>query len=131
MLDPHEEAVVRAFFIHERKQQFLTRLANPRTRKKVLGKLAHFYDFDSRYAHHIPASQQDIESIYHLLGSKGAPATCYCISASSHLDRRTLNLHEGLLEADAAIDGTLLSCIPGRLAYYCGENPGRRYILER
>ncbi|MGH9351126.1 MAG: hypothetical protein ACRD2G_03030, partial [Terriglobia bacterium] len=97
MLDPHEEAVVRAFFIRERKQQFLTRLANPRTRKKVLDKLAHFYDFDPRYAHRIPTAQQDIDSIYRLLRGKGAPSTCHFISAYSHFDGQTMNLRDGLI----------------------------------
>jgi hypothetical protein len=27
--------------------------------------------------------------------------------------------------------GTLLSCVPGRLGYFEGEDPGERYILER
>ncbi len=27
--------------------------------------------------------------------------------------------------------GTILVCIPGSLAYYEGEDPGERYILER
>ncbi|MGH2411939.1 MAG: hypothetical protein ACRDGS_16480 [Chloroflexota bacterium] len=131
MLDPHEEGVVRAFFIRERRQQFLTRLANPKTRKKILRHLAHFYDFDPRYAYLIPAAQQDLESIYRLLRGKGAPHTCHCISETSDFDGKIMNLRDGLVEADEIIDGVILSCIPGRLAYYSGENAGRRYILER
>ncbi|MGH2444312.1 MAG: hypothetical protein ACRDFX_14245 [Chloroflexota bacterium] len=131
MLDPHEAALVRAFFIRERKQQFLTRLAVPKTRKKVLVNLAHFYDFDSRYAHQIPTAEQGIDSIYWILRGKGAPATCHVISFSSDFDGKIMALRQGLVEADDLRDGTLLSCIPGKLAYYCGENVGRRYILER
>jgi len=28
-------------------------------------------------------------------------------------------------------NGTLLSCIPGRLGYFEGEDPGERYVLAR
>ena len=66
-----------------------------------------------------------------LLRSHGAPTECYLISESSDLDGRALPLEEALGEIIGRGMGTLVSCIPGRLAYFEGESPGERYLLER
>ena len=31
----------------------------------------------------------------------------------------------------AFLDGTIISCVPGRLAYFEGEAPKNRFILQR
>jgi hypothetical protein len=47
------------------------------------------------------------------------------------LDARTLPLKEALGLILGMSPGTLVSCIPGRLAYFEGEEKGARFILER
>jgi hypothetical protein len=62
----------------------------------------------------------------------GAPADCYLISAVDSLDGQTMNLAAAL---DAVIGigvGTLVSCVPGKLALYEGEyGASERLILHR
>jgi len=42
-----------------------------------------------------------------------------------------MRLEATLDETVGYVDGTIISCIPGRLAYFEGEENGARYILER
>jgi hypothetical protein len=56
---------------------------------------------------------------------------CHVISTSSELDGRDLNLVEVLEQVVGFGEGTLISCIPGRLGYFEGESANDRFILER
>ncbi len=64
------------------------------------------------------------------VAASSAPDTCY-VMGGEDLDGRTLDLRDALQEVVGRNIGTVLSCIPGKLAYYEGENEGERYILER
>ncbi len=55
------------------------------------------------------------------LREKGAPLTCYVLSKNSKIDGLRLPLCEALIETVGYGFGTFLSCIPGRLAYYEGQ----------
>ncbi len=69
--------------------------------------------------------------IARLLADLGAPETCWAVSDWPALDRRELSLMDALKEVVGSGMGTLLSCVPGRLAYYEGEEMGERWILQR
>lgn len=81
--------------------------------------------FDPRYVKPVPNSP----SILKTLRSKGAGQTCWVISEFSKFDSQELDLAEILVEIVGSQMGTILSCVPGRLAYLEAEN--ERYILER
>jgi hypothetical protein len=53
------------------------------------------------------------------------------MSASSDLDGQEVDLRAALEDVVGYNDGTFISCIPGRLAYFEGEGPNERYVLER
>lgn len=48
------------------------------------------------------------------------------MSENATLDGREVSLTEALRETVGSGMGTLLSCIPGRLGYYEGEEPNER-----
>lgn len=73
---------------------------------------------------HTPAS---IEA---LLAEFGAPPVCYLVSESASLDGAELSLHEALLAVIGSGCGTVIICQPGRLAFYEGEDPERRFVLR-
>lgn len=126
----HEEGLVRAFVAPHRREQFVRRLANPKTRRKILNQLAHFQDLDSRFAQPIPPGDRTVEQVYRLLKAKGAPSTCY-VMGNSELDGREVDLREALEAVVEASFGDFLSCIPGKLGFFAGEYAEDRYILER
>lgn len=47
------------------------------------------------------------------------------------LDGRRMPLEEALARIEACMGGTLVGCVPGRLAYDYGECGERRVLLER
>ena len=127
----HEDALVRAFIRPEKQERWLELLANPKRRGDILNSLPHLADLDERFAAPVPSGQQTTAAILGLLRSLGAPADCYLVSESRDLDARTLSLDEALGAIIGMGMGTLVSCIPGRLAYFEGEREGERYLLER
>ena len=74
------------------------------------------------------ASNTDIVAV---LRTHGAPATCYVLSDTATLDARELSLMEAIAETELNGWGTIISCLPGRLAYYYDECGERRMLLER
>ena len=125
----HETALVNAFVLRERRARVIELLRNPRRRIKVLNQLYHFRDLDPRFLVSVPPVRQHAEAIATLLAERGAPAECHLISTNPKLDGRNLPLGVALAQIVGVGDGTLISCVPGRLGYFEGED--ERFILAR
>jgi hypothetical protein len=127
----HEEELIKSFFAPTKRERYLGMVSKPKTRKKLLLELAHFKSLDPRYLLVIPPNKQHAKDIAAILMQKGAPASCWVTSENSRLDGKEMPLAEALGEVVGHQMGTFLSCIPGRLAYFEGEDVGARWILER
>ena len=125
----HDVATIEAFVVESRRKRCLTLVASERGRAKLRHMLAHFQHLDPRYAQLL--SPTDQERIGDILRREGAPATCYVLSEDTELDGRVMDLDVALGEIVGRGMGTFISCIPGRLAYFEGEEPGERYLLMR
>ena len=123
-----EEATLRAFVRRERGDRYTALLKSRKRRGKLLSELHHFYDFDGRCIIHLERAEDSPRTLYNLLRKLGAPETCYVISAG-RLDGEELDLAEAVTELHATGMGAIVSCVPGRLAYYEGEDD--RFILYR
>jgi hypothetical protein len=95
-------------------------------RKDITRSLAHFKHLDERYLIRIAPREQKPSDI---LQSKGAPEICYAVSEDDQLDGKEIDLTHALATVIGRGMGTLLSCIPGKLAYF--EDADCRWILER
>ncbi len=126
----HEEPIVRAFIAPHRREQFLRRLGNPKTRRKILEQLAHFQDLDPRFAHRIPPGDRTSDMVHRLLRQKGAPNSCY-VMGNSEFDGHEVDLREALEQVCEVSFGDFISCIPGKLGFFAGEYAEDRYVLER
>ena len=129
----HEAAVIRAFVQREKQERFLGFLASPKNRKKFTGSLSHFRWFDPRFATPITWKAdpklklwdrhvQGIGNICRLLTSKGAGLTCWAISEDATIDGREMNLNAAIEHVSGRQIGTILSCVPGKLAYFESED---------
>ena len=67
--------------------------------------------------------------LYDLLRKLGAPDSCYVISSWGEYDGTELDLLPVLEAIHATGMGSIISCIPGQLAYYEGEDG--RFVLQR
>jgi hypothetical protein len=126
-MHPHEQATIRAFIAPARRARWLELLASARRRRPFLGRLNHCPDIDERYATPLPSNA----NVPAVLRSRGAPERCYVLSDIPALDGQELPLGEAIERIESGMWGTLISCIPGRLAYYYDECGARRWLLER
>jgi hypothetical protein len=125
----HEEALVRTFIPAHRHERFLEIIAKPNKRAKLLTQLYHFDGLDPKFRVTIPPSQRRPSALVKILNAKGAGPICYVMSTISELDGQEVDLETALERVVGSQEGTLISCIPGRLGYF--ENEDGRYILER
>jgi hypothetical protein len=66
-----------------------------------------------------------------LLEERCAPSNCYVVSENPNIDTATMPLPDALARIGGSGMGTLVSCLPGQLGYFEGEESGERYVLER
>jgi hypothetical protein len=130
-MSQHEEATINAFIVRERRGRFLELLPNPKKRRKITELLAHpnLAWFDSRYVKPIQPARQHAKSIAELLRSKGAGEMCWAISEDARFDGLELDLMTALSETIGYGMGTILCCVPGKLAFV--ETEDGRFILEK
>jgi hypothetical protein len=126
-MNSYEQITIGAFIARDRRVRWLDALASPTRRSKFLDRLNHCRDFDERYATALD-SNVDVVAILRALG---APETCYVISDSPDLDGRELPISQAVMEVEQHGWGTLVCCLPGRLAYFYGENGEQRLLLQR
>jgi hypothetical protein len=94
--------------------------------------LPHFKWLDERFAHPIsPKVANTAAEIAALLRSKGAGRTVWAISEDRVIDGRELDLVEAVKETWGAQMGTVLSCIPGKLAFFKDEEIRSERLLMR
>jgi len=104
-------------------------LSDPRLRHKFINLLPHFTDFDPKYRLPIPSNKLFVENITIELQKRHSPNIVLATSEDPSLDLKELTLVEALKQVVGSGMGTVLSCIPGRLAFV--ETEDERFILER
>lgn len=125
-MNEHEEKTVASFLLKEKRSRFRHLLSSPRKRRAGLDRLNHCSDLDPKFVEWL-LSNADVIGI---LKQAGSPSQVYLISADSSLDASTLPLAEAVEAAARCGWGTIISCIPGKLAYYYDECGERRAILR-
>lgn len=127
----HEEAFAKAFISSEKRARFIQYLADSKRRKEMLDRLNHDLPYLPGFATEVPGRQDFPGELEKLLVAKGAGPTCHVIAGGLKADGRELPLGEALRLICLQASGAILSCLPGRLAYYRPEAPGQGIILER
>lgn len=125
----HEEALIAAFVKRGKRERYREILSNPQVRRKFTSQLAHFTDFDRKYRLPIPSHKLFAANIAVELQKRHSPKIVRAISEDPALDQTELPLVEALVRIVGYGMGTVLSCIPGRLAFV--ETEDERFILER
>jgi len=130
-MDHREEELFRAFAVSTKRHRYVELLHTKRGRDKVRIALDHFNDLDPRFCKQVPTSEQTPVGILKVLKSLGAPTQCYLFSSACNLDGHEMDLQDALLEVIGGGMGTFVSCVTGKLAYFEGEEPNRRFICHR
>jgi hypothetical protein len=125
-VEAHESGLP-AFVSVDGRRRFRELLKTPRGRKKLRAQLAHF-------AHIDPAVvvEGGAQGLGHRLRDLGAGDSCYLLAEDAELDGREMPLEDALASITAQEHlAVFVSCLPGRLAYFHGEEPEERFILLR
>ena len=125
----HEHSLIAAFVERRKRDRYREFVSNPRLRHKFTHQLAHFRDFDPRYRLPFPSNRLFVDNIARELQKRHAPNIVFAIFEDPALDRKELPLLEALEQVVGRGLGTVLSCIPGNLAFV--ETEDERFILER
>ena len=121
--------LVRTFVVPAKRERYIGFLASPKRRPKFLRELYHFRHFNAACVVELSGPSDSSEGLIAELRRRGASEECYVVSAVPELDGTTGALGDIIREVFAFREGTLISCLPGRLAYYEGEAPHSRYLL--
>jgi hypothetical protein len=125
----HELALIAAFVSRSKRDRYREFLSDPKLRHKFTSRLAHFADFDPKYRLPFPSNKLFVNNIASELQKRHSPRTVFAISEDPTLDQSEIPLLDALDRVVGRGMGTILSCIPGRLAFV--ETEDERFILER
>ncbi|MDN7245617.1 hypothetical protein [Planococcus shenhongbingii] len=131
-----EKLIVKSFFEKNVQERVLYELFSPKKRDHALNRLCHEYQkmLKGKYMIEIPTPNSDPQDIYGLLKKEGAEKMCYSLSYNGKIDGKELPLQEALEQAVGFGFPSIISCVPGELAYFEAEQgfgPPPRYILKR
>jgi len=125
----HELLLIKAFVIKERQQRYINLVTTAKGRKKFRSYISHFNDLNANYC--IPLhSFQTHSQLYDRLRSEGSLDMIYIIAANSQYDMQSLSLLDATKQLFSSDISYFISCIPGKLAYYEGEEKNQRYLLK-
>jgi hypothetical protein len=135
-MNVHEEKFVAAFISKEKEDRYRFLLSgDPKRRDECLDRLNHCRDLNEKYVTWLPRDPRSTTrnaQIAKLLREKGSPDLVYVLACSCPADASSWPLLQAMDETTKAGWGTIISCIPGELAYYDDDEEGeRRAILER
>ncbi len=129
-MDP-EAAFVRAFLPKEKWARYLQLLPNRHRRGEVLVSLNRTLEVLPGCAREVPEEEDFPEALEMMLLAHGAPPTCHVVASGLRLDGREVPLGEALHATCLHPFGSLLLCLPGRLALHRPQAPGRSVLLEK
>ena len=123
----HLEAFAARLVDHGYKARLRALLATPHGQRRFTSELNHFEELDPRWRTNL--SDCDANAVITELQARRAPECGICISADAKLDGSIVDLGDAIRRVRYCGCGTLVSFVPGKLAYF--ENEYEAYLLER
>jgi hypothetical protein len=128
----HEKEFVRAFILKARQERCAFLLSHPTRRQKLRDELPHFKWLDEKFAKPIsPKVAHTAAELVALLRSKGAGRTAWVIAQDRRIDGQEMNLDNAMEAIWGAQEGAILSCVPGKLAFFKDEEMHSERLLFR
>jgi len=125
----NEQALIAAFVTRSKRDRYREFLSNPRLRHKFTTCSCISKISIPKYRVSIPSSKLFVNNITAELQKRHSPSIVFAISEDPALDQREIPLVDALEQIIGRGMGTVLSCIPGRLAFV--ETEDELFILER
>ncbi|WP_299095735.1 hypothetical protein [uncultured Metabacillus sp.] len=131
-----EEIIIKSFFNKRIQERVLFELFSQKKRDNVMNRLCHNYldTFRKEFMIEIPTPNSDPGEIEKLMKNQGAGNDCYVISWNDTIDGKHMSLTSALKVAVGEGFPSIISCIPGKIAYFEAEQEygsPPRFILKR
>ncbi len=131
-----EEILIKSFITKRIQDRVLFELFSKKKRLDALQRLNHNYleTLRNEFLIDIPKPNSNPDEIARILKKHGAGEFCYSISWSETIDGKELPLVTALEKAVGLGMPSIISCIPGKLAYFEAEQEvgsPPRFILKR
>ncbi len=129
----HEVEYIKSFIIKDKKQRYYDLIRSKKGRLKIKSLLchAHIADIVDEFKFLLPTKNQMLSTILKILKSHNAKNTCQLIFESKIINNEEMELEDALKKFFGQSSGIIISCIPGKLAYYEGEDTDERYIIKK
>src|SRR3954449_4432176 len=121
MITAREVRLVNTFVVPAKRERYASFVSSAKLRPKFLRELYHFDDFDAACIIELGGATDSATGLIAELRRLGATDDCYVISNNDDMDGATKPLAEVIKRVFALVEGSLVCCIPGRLAYFEGE----------
>ena len=131
MISDREVQIVNAFVLPAKRERYVDFVRSAKRRPKFLRELYHFQDFDPACIVPITDRTDSASGLIRELRLLGAVADCYVVSNLRELDGTNMPLDDTIERVFALVEGTIVCCVPGQLAYFEGEGRKNRFILHR
>lgn len=131
-VDEHERGLAN-FMDPAYRRRYLSLLEANR-RERFRSDLPHFKHLDPHTAKRLSLTgkhAEQLESLHRELRAHGAPDVCVVFTGDSDLYGQPIPLHEALEKVTGQGMGAFVSCLPGRVGYFEGEERGTGYVLLR
>ena len=127
----HESAFVESFVLKTRRKRALEFLASSKNRRKFTSKFDHngLDYFVTECIRPIEPRSQHPPQIAGILRTMGAPEMCHVIGGE--LDGDGMELLAALKQIVGYGTGAVVSCVPGKLAYFEGEIRVRFLLVRK
>lgn len=118
----HEKEFINIFIEKEKRERIMSLIKSEKTRKKFRQLLAHNIYLVKSNSYPLNANMAMKEDIYLELKKYGAPDNCWIMCEDSYYDHKEMKLENALNSLLDTGLGFIISCIPGKIAFYQGEN---------
>ena len=116
MITAREIQLVNTFVVATKRERYAGFVGSATLRPKFLRELYHFSDFDPDCVVGLGVSTDSAGGLFAELRRLGAGDDCYVVSNDDDLDGATKPLAEAVQRVFTLAEGTLICCVPGRLA---------------
>ncbi|MBT2557394.1 hypothetical protein J7E24_06325 [Hymenobacter sp. ISL-91] len=129
----HAREFINSFISKERKGRYLALLDSKMGERSLASRLAHLDTFEDAFIQSLPKGDPtvQIDFIYSFIKNIYNKEICYIISEDRTISGKEIPVKGSVEMISGKGFGSILSFIPGKLAYYEGESPGSSILFYK
>lgn len=128
--EEHEIGFTKSFVTKNKRDRFIEFVYSKKRHDEFASELDHPKVISMEFAREIVPVEQNPASIFAILRKRTKTDTCFVISTNQSINQKQMLIIDALEKTVGSAYGTILSIIPGKLAYFEDEDE-ERLIFDR